>query len=305
MGPEATRLRAMRKPLVVVPGEVLWDLLPTGPVLGGAPANFAWHTHGLGAEVRLMTRVGRDPLGEEIIRRFTSVALPLETVEVDEERPTGTVGVTFDEKNQPHYKIHGDVAWDQLRSTSEARQLIARADIVCFGSLIQRTDTSRAALRSLLTLASVDAWRIFDINLRAPYYSKELIEESLALANVLKLNDDELGTMAEWFGIYGTERELLAGLARRFNLKAIALTRGARGSLLMLGKEFSDHEGVPVQVRDTIGAGDSFTSAVALGLYSGWPLARVNAHAAQVAAFVCTQPGGMPRLPGEFRVYPF
>jgi fructokinase len=284
-------------PRITAIGEVLWDHLPEGRQLGGAPANFAFHAKNLGADAILISRVGRDDLGREVIERFAARKIPVETIQIDSEAPTGTVSVKIDAGGQPQYTIHPNVAWDRLIADDAACLAVANADAVCFGSLGQRSTLSRATIQSLVSSARPETLRVFDANLRPPFWTPEIIGQSLALADVLKLNDHELTIMAGLFGITGNERELLAGLAARFNLRLVALTRGAGGSLLLAGSRWSNHAGFPVTVRDTVGAGDSYTAALVLGWLRNRDLDDISQTANEVAAYVCTQPGATPDLP--------
>ena len=184
---------------IVAVGEVLWDLFPEGPLLGGAPANFAYHAHGLGAQVQLITRVGSDELGREILRRFRGMGLSDATVQVDETAPTGTVQVQLSGNGLAHFTIQENVAWDFIALTDEALAAARRADAICFGSLGQRSEKSRDTIQRLVEAAPAHALKVFDINLRQKFYSREVIQESLRWADVLKLNDDELPTLAAMF----------------------------------------------------------------------------------------------------------
>lgn len=282
-------------------GEVLWDLLPGGRQLGGAPANFTYHATALGADTRLVSRVGRDALGHETLERLSQIGVSTECVEVDDQLPTGSVGVTVNAAGQPQYEIYENVAWDAIHGEAAAQRAVAGADAVCFGSLAQRNAVSRASIQALVSAAPATALRIFDINLRQHYHSREVIEQSLALANVLKVNDAELPRLAEWFGITGDVRAQIQQLASRFSLRAVALTRGGDGSLLFADGRWSEHPGVATTIADTIGAGDSFTAAMTLGLLKGWDLDRINDHANRLAAFVCSQAGATPSSPESFR----
>jgi len=282
-------------------GEVLWDLLPDGRQMGGAPANFAYHACALGAEARIVSRVGRDEAGRELIRRLEQLGVPTDCVEEDPVAPTGTVTVQVAADGQPQFTIHENVAWDNISGEGAGRQAVAAADAVCFGTLAQRSETSRRTIRALIETMPAESLRILDVNLRQHFYSRDLIEQSLALANVLKVNETELPRLAEMFHLPGDERAQVAELARYFNLRVVAYTRGGRGSLLNAEGRWSEHPGIPTKVADTIGAGDSFTAALALGLLAGWPLDKVNQRASEVAAFVCSQPGGTPELPERLR----
>ena len=278
-------------------GEVLWDMLPSGRQLGGAPANFACHARALGAEARLVTRVGDDDLGREILERLARQGLPTETVEVDPDAPTGTVAVELGTDGQPRFTIVEDVAWDRIEAGFAAFSAAASADAVCFGSLAQRHRIAREAIRSVVTAARAGALRVFDVNIRPPFHSRDVIAVSLEMASVLKLNDQELPMLAAMFGLDGGVRAQMEALARRFELSLVALTRGGGGSLLYRGGDWSDHLGEPAKVCDTVGAGDAFTAVLTVGLLEGWPLDEINRRANRVAAYVCSQPGATPPLP--------
>ncbi len=286
---------------ILAAGEVLWDLLPKGKQLGGAPANFTYQCRSLGAEARLVTRVGDDPLGREVLERFGILGIPTDHVQIDPELPTGTVDVALADDGQPRFTIHENVAWDRIMADETALAMAARADAVCFGSLCQRSDPARTAIRSLVAATRPGAMRLFDVNLRPPFVARDVIADSLTLANALKLNDQELPELAAMFGLAGSVRESMAKLADRFGLVLVALTRGARGSLILAGGVWSDHPGLPVAVSDTIGAGDAFTAALVVGCLAGRVLDEINRHANEVAAFVCSQPGGTPTLPDALK----
>jgi fructokinase len=286
---------------VVGIGEVLWDLLPTGPQLGGAPANFACHAHALGARAGLITRVGKDALGEAILQRFTQLGLSQATVQVDETAPTGTVAVTLSAQGTPHFDIGENVAWDRLESEQGCLEAVRGADAICFGSLAQRTQQSRTAVQTMVAVAREQAIRVFDVNLRQHYFSRELIDESLQLANVLKLNDSELPILADMFELAGSARDQILRLAQKFSLRLIALTRGAEGSLLYQKGQWSDRASIPTEVVDTVGAGDAFTAALVVGLLQKRDLDQINELAGEVARHVCSCAGATPPLPETIR----
>jgi fructokinase len=285
-------------------GEVLWDMLLTGPQLGGAPANFAYHAHALGAPAQVITRVGNDDYGREIIRRFHEMGLPDTAVQVDETAPTGTATVELAGNGLAHFTIQENVAWDHIAATREALAVASAADAICFGSLAQRSEPSRDAIQQLVAATSAGALRVFDINLRQGFYSRSTIEESLQLANVLKLNDDELPTVGEMFSLTGSIECQIERVAQMFSLRLVALTRGANGSLLYQNDKdevrWSDCPSRPVKVVDTVGAGDSFTAALVLGLLRRMDLDEINNIANEVARYVCSQAGATPSLPIEF-----
>jgi fructokinase len=282
---------------VVGIGEVLWDLLPSGPQLGGAPGNFAYHTHALGANACVVTRVGDDNFGREILRRFEELGIADGAMQVDDSAPTGTVSVSLSEKGNPNYNIHENVAWDRLAVTPAALKAIREADAICFGSLAQRGEVSRAAIQRLVAAAPAETLRVFDINLRQKYFSREVIEQSLRLANVLKLNDGELPFLASMFDLTGSIQQQIEKLARKFSLRLVALTRGPAGSLLFKGGQWSDCASVPIKIMDTVGAGDSFTAALVLGLLQKLELNKINTLADEVARHVCACAGATPPLP--------
>jgi fructokinase len=299
---------------VVGIGEVLWDLLLTGTQLGGAPANFAYHAHALGAYTQVITRVGSDDRGREIIRRFHEMSLPDAGVQVDATAPTGTATVELSGNGLAHFTVQQNVAWDAIAANDEALAIVSSANAICFGSLAQRCERSRNTIQKLVAATPTDTLRVFDINLRQQFYSREVIEQSLRLANVLKLNDDELPTLAEMFSFAGSRESQIENMARTFGLRLIALTRGEKGSLLYQRQEpqrsletlqknsarWSDCQSRPVKVVDTVGAGDSFTAALVLGLLRKMDLDEINTIANEVARYVCSQPGATPTLPEEF-----
>lgn len=286
---------------VVGIGEALWDLLPGGRQMGGAPTNFTCHARALSAEAQLITRVGGDDLGRELVNRLKKLGVPTDCVEVDAVKPTGTVTVTVDPNGQPQFIIHEGVAWDNLAGESAGRIAVSGADAVCFGTLGQRLEPARSTILSLVRAASPTALRIFDVNLRQHFHSKAVIEESLALANVLKVNETELPCLAEMLGLAGDEYSLIAQLATRHQLSVVAYTRGEHGSALFVRGRWSDHPGVPTKVVDTVGAGDAFTAAMTLGLLNRWNVNAINAYANEVAAYVASCAGATPDLPEYLR----
>lgn len=280
-------------------GEVLWDLLPGGRQLGGAPANFAYHARALGSRGIVVSCVGDDYLGREILHRFGELGLECGYIAIDREHPTGTVTVELDAAGKPDYIIHEGVAWDFIPFNPDLQALAGRADAVCFGSLCQRSAVSRETIRRFLEATREDCLRVFDINLRQSYFNADTIHAMLDLSNVLKLNDEELPVVAELLEMEGSESDLLARLIDRYSLYLIALTRAARGSRLARAGKESTHPGYAVKVADTVGAGDSFAAALAVGLLRGESLDRINKRANLLAGYVCTRSGAMPELPAE------
>jgi fructokinase len=281
-------------------GEVLWDLLPSGPQLGGAPANFACHAHALGARACIVTRVGNDDFGRAIRHRFEEQDIAQGTMQVDDDAPTGTVTVALSHQGIPNYLIHENVAWDRLAVTASALNAIRGADAVCFGTLAQRSEPSRSSIQRLVAAAPATALRVFDVNLRQKYFSDEVIEQSLRLANVLKLNDGELPVLSKLFSLAGSTRQQIELLAQQFSLQLVALTRGPAGSLLFKAGQWSDCPSVPIEVVDTVGAGDAFTAAMVMGLLRKMELDEINDLADEVARYVCSCAGATPPLSKKF-----
>jgi fructokinase len=292
------------RPIVVGLGEILWDVFPDGPRFGGAPANFACHVAELGAnsiDVHVASGVGRDEFGRRAVELLQSRHVDTSCV-AELDRPTGTVLVELDAAGHASYTFAADTAWDNVAWSDGLQTLAANADAVCFGTLAQRGDISRQTIRQFLDATPPDCICILDINLRPPFWTKEVMLQSLELANVLKLNETELPVVAEMFGWNGPHTELAQRLLETFSLRTIALTRGADGAMLMnAAGDCSDLPGQPVTVADTVGAGDAYTAALAIGLLRDLPVATINAWAIRVAAFVCSQPGATPKLPAHLR----
>jgi fructokinase len=278
----------MQRPIVVGIGELLWDLLPDGKVLGGAPANFAYISHVLRADARLVTGVGRDANGDEALRRLQDAGLETEYCQ-RADFPTGSAGVHL-ENGQPCFTITEDVAWDHIQCDRITLTLMAKADAVCFGTLAQRSPTTRASIQSCLRATSPNCLRIFDCNLRQSYYSSEVLAESLRLATVAKVNGAELPIATALLECGASARELRA----TFDLDLVCVTLGEDGCLLAARDATVEHPGFPTTVADAIGAGDAFTAAMTHGLLQGWPLDRVAAFANSWGAFVASRRGGMP-----------
>ena len=275
-------------------GELLWDLLPKGKQLGGAPCNFSYHACRAGCETFVISAIGKDKSGKEILALFGELGLNFSFVQQTDGIPTGKVTVSLDAKGNPGYIIHENVAWDNIVWNSSLEELARNVDAVCFGSLAQRNSISRHTILSFLQATKTECLRVFDINLRQSFYNYNIIFKSLELANVLKLNDEELPVVAEHLGLFGSENELLSQIMNLFNLKLIALTKGAMGSLLVTQNEQSFMEVPEVKIADTVGAGDSFTAVLVAGLLQKHDLKKIHKTATHLAAFVCTQDGAMP-----------
>lgn len=281
---------------VVGIGEILWDVFPEGKVLGGAPANFAYHATQLGLEGYAISAIGKDDLGEEVLEVLKGK--PLQYMLEETNYPTGTVKVTLNGNGIPEYEICENVAWDNIPLTAGMKELAKQADAVCFGSLAQRHQVSRSTIQAFVGLVDTNALKIFDINLRQSFFNKAIIVDSLQMANVLKINEEELVRVAELLDITDVgERLVCQRLMDSYDLKIVVLTRGENGSFVF-SKDGSSFLDTPkVKVADTVGAGDSFTGAFVAGLLNGDDIAKAHKRAVEVSAYVCTQKGAMPLLP--------
>ncbi|MBA7662453.1 Fructokinase [subsurface metagenome] len=274
-------------------------MLPRGKQLGGAPANFAYHAQALGGKGIVVSCVGEDDLGREILARLDDLGFDRRYVAIDQNHPTGTVTVELDAEGKPTYTIHENVAWDYLPYSSGLEELAGEVDAVCFGSLCQRSQVSRETIRQFLEVTKPECLRLFDLNLRQSYFDREIIHSLLKLTDVLKLNEKELPVLTELFDVRGPETRVLHQLTERYALRLVALTRAERGSRLFMPGRDSNHPGFWTEVADTVGAGDSFAAVLALGLLRGLQLDRINEHANRVASFVCSQNGATPTLPSD------
>lgn len=301
--------KTLKEPhLILGIGELLWDVLPEGPQLGGAPANFAVMAGRLGNHSAVLSRVGRDELGRKAMERLDPLPADTSHVQVDPAHETGRVTVEF-EGGQPTYIIHQPAAWDFLELSDGWVQMAERADAICFGSLAQRCHDSRQTIQTLAAQTPARCVRVFDVNLRPPFYSGEVMQESLELATVTKMNDTEvplvLGLLGLPAGEDGDPDQLRRGAERLLDefpcLKMVAVTRGGHGSLLVTREEWHEHPGIPVNVADTIGAGDAFTAALTHYLLRGSDLATLNEAGNRWGGWVASQSGAMPALPDAVR----
>ena len=281
--------------LVVGLGEVLWDLFPSGKVLGGAPANFAYMAHLLGDRGVVASRVGVDALGQEACAVMASLGVSTQYLQKDCEHETGFAEVAIDEAGQPIFKIKEFVSWDFLEWTPAWEDLARKVDVVCFGSLAQRSATSAATVDRFLQASRPEALRIFDVNLRQKYHSNEILERSLRYADILKLTDHELVRLTSLLGFKARgEIERARQLLEECNLKLVCVTRGSRGSVLVSHEETVEHRGIAVTVVDAVGAGDAFTACLAHHLVRGRSLQEISEFANRLASWVATQRGATP-----------
>lgn len=286
--------------IVVGMGEALWDVLPEGKKIGGAPANFAYHVSQFGLPGYVVSAVGYDALGKEIVENFTSKGLNQLIAEVP--YPTGTVQVEIDQAGIPQYDIKENVAWDNIPYTDSLEALAKRTKAVCFGSLAQRNVVSRETINRFLDAMpqSDDSLVVFDVNLRQGFYNKEILCNSMSRCNILKINDEELVTVSRMFGYPGIDLQdkcwILLG---KYNLKMLILTCGINGSYVFTPGNVSSQPTPKVEVADTVGAGDSFTAAFISSILKGRSVQEAHSRAVQTSAYVCTKKGAMPILPAE------
>lgn len=287
----------MSTPVVVGLGEVLFDIVESSEELGGAPANFAYHARRLGADAYLVSTIGDDERGRTALRELESRNLKTECITIKEGIKTGYVRAEIDADGIATYLFPDNIAWDNLTLNERALQVVEKVDGVCFGTLAQRSEVSRKVIYKFLELVPPDSVKVYDVNLRQNFYSKEIILQSLEYADMLKLNDDELPIVAKILDISGNPFEILKSLTASFSLKLAVLTRGSGGSLLVSPREYSDHPGVEIEnLQDTIGAGDAFTASTLISLLAGEDLDTINKKANKIAALVCSYQGAMPLL---------
>jgi fructokinase len=308
--------------LILGLGELLWDVLPNATRLGGAPANFAVMAATLGNRAAILSRIGRDDLGRQAIDRLNPMPVETSLLQVDPMHETGRVTVSF-EDHDPHYTIHQPAAWDFLELSDEWLQNVERADAICFGSLAQRHPQSRKTIQTLVAEASASCIRIFDVNIRAPFYSAEVMQVSLELASVVKMNETEVPLVLDLLNLdlvetnanfearvpdasshAGTDLMRMAAeqlLSVFPALQMVAITRGARGSLLVTRDEWDEHPGFPIKVADAVGAGDAFTAAITHYMLRGADLATLNEAGNRWGGWLASQSGAMPALPDSVR----
>jgi len=286
---------------VVGIGEALWDLLPEGKQLGGAPANFAYHASALGNNGIIVSCVGNDAHGDEILSRLKETGLEASYILRDADYPTGTVTVQLEPDGTPRFSIHEEVAWDHIVYSRKIEDIATQADAVCFGTLAQRSNPSGDTIRRFIDATKPTCLRVYDINFRSPFVHKEKVKALLNKADVLKLNEDELPVLLKMCSISASGEQALHRLLQSYYLRLIALTHGSGGSMVLTRDEVFYHEGYTVEVRDTVGAGDAFTATLVWGMLRDYPLDTINTLANRVASFVCTRDGAMPSYPASLR----
>lgn len=284
-------------PLLVGIGEILWDLLPGGRQLGGAPTNVAWHAARLGMHATVVSAVGDDEAGRELVMRLDAMGIDRSHVGVDFDHPTGTAGVVLDAEGKSTFTITEGVAWDHIALHAGLLHLSVEADAVCVGTLAQRNETSRRTIQAFFNATRPGCLRVYDVNLRQHFFNTTIVGRTIACCHVVKLNDEEWPVVARMLDLPGDPRSGAMALRRRHHLHVVAITRGAAGSLLCDEHGLHDHPGVPSRVVDTVGAGDAFTATLTAGLVRAMPLGRIHELASQAAAHVCSQAGATPTLP--------
>jgi len=288
-------LEMEQKPFVAGIGELLWDVLPSGKQLGGAPGNFAFHAMQAGCKSHVISAIGKDELGSELKHVISDLDISNKYVQ-ENEFPTSTVTVALDKKGNPGFTIHENVAWDHIRWNKDLEELAKRLDAICFGSLAQRSPESEQSIKTFIKATRSDCLRVFDINLRQNFFNKETIINSLNFSDILKLNEDELPVVAGYMGLKGTSEMQLDQILSHFSLKYIVYTMGAGGSIIKDANETSYTVVPQIQVEDTVGAGDAFTAILVTGILMGISLRETHKKATEFAAWVCTQKGATPAL---------
>lgn len=291
----------MKKFTIAGIGELLWDVLPEAEVIGGAPVNFAYHVTALGARGVPISTIGRDLRGEKALAELQERGVDISAISISDEFVTGYVTATVDEEGKASYLFPEEVAWDHLMVNEYAENLRYTLDAVCFGSLAQRSEHSRRVIHGFLDTLRQETVKVFDINLRQNFYSSKVIESSLKRTNILKLNEEELPILAGLLELKGPNDKWLPALLKRYDLEMAILSRGGSGSLLLTSESSSEHSGIVTHVADTIGAGDAFTAAVTIGYLQELELDDINEQANRIAAYVCSQQGGMPPMPELFK----
>lgn len=280
---------------VVGLGELIWDMLPDGRSMGGAPSNFAYQSRLLGDRAVVASRVGDDELGREALRALRRAGVEAGYVQIDSEHPTGTVGVEIDARGEPHFTVNPNSAWDYLELSPRLAELARQADAVCFGTLGQRHPRAMETILSFVGLSSPRALRLFDVNLRHSFFSADMLVRSLELASIVKFNSDELSIAARMLGLHASgEEELSRRLIALHGLDLVAITSGERGSLLFTEARRVEHTGYKVKVADTIGCGDAFAAALAHCLLRGLSLEAASEAANRLGAWVATRAGATP-----------
>lgn len=276
---------------IVCIGEVLWDSLPGGLFLGGAPLNVCYHLNQLGIKAAMCSKVGDDRLGKEAVRRIKQKGISAEQIQLDDKSETGFVEVEISADGEPAYKIIEPVAWDYIEMTPQLKKLAEESWGLVFGTLAQRNKISRKTIRKLWHF---DCKKMIDLNLRPPYDDKEIVYESLQAADLVKMNDEELIQLKEWFLLPGGDRKAVEGLARKFECSQICITKGANGAMLFQNGDWSTHKGYPAKAKDSVGAGDAFFAAIIYGIQHSKKGEELLKYANAAGSLVAQKSGALP-----------
>lgn len=274
-------------------GEVLWDSLPSGLFLGGAPFNVACHLNMLGIKARIISRVGNDELGKKIIKKVRGRKLETNLIQVDDSYSTGIVDVNLDKKGNATYNIVNPAAWDFISLKNELDNFSIEPDVLIYGTLAQRNEVSRKSIKKLRAKSKLN---VYDVNLRPPFTEREIINDSLLDAHIVKMNDEEFLQLSKWFNLSNSLKEGMRELADNFNCETICITKGAKGSAIYRNNQFLEHPGFSVDVKDTIGAGDAFLAALLHGFLHDTSNKKIIEFANAVGAYVASQDGAIPKL---------
>jgi fructokinase len=288
---------------VIGVGEILWDVFPNGKKLGGAPANFAYHISALGHNGIILSRIGNDNNGKEIIKHLKGLGLATKYIQIDNNKATGVVEVKIDNKNQPNYIIKENVAWDFMQWSEKFNLLIKTTDAICYGTLAQRDEVSKKTIVSLLEKMNKNTVKVYDINLRQSFFSKTIIDDALKLSDILKLNSDEINVLRELLNISikYNEKDICKFLLDSYNLNLICLTKGEEGSILIDKQNYYHSPSYPYEVADRVGAGDAFAAAAVVNYLKGNPIDAISIQANKLASWVTSKSGGTPVYDSSIR----
>lgn len=279
---------------IVCFGEVLFDVFPTHRKIGGAPLNVGLRMASLGIDTQIISRIGQDEIGKELLDFVSQNGVSTDSIQVDNTFATGEVLVKLDEKGSASYTINYPVAWDKIEATPEAKNVVTNADALVFGSLVCRDNTSYQSLLSLLNSAK---YKIFDVNLRAPFYTKELLSDLMNKADFIKFNDDELYEISEYLGSpFHSLEQNIRFIAEKTNTKHICVTKGSHGAVLLYNNQLFYNSGYKITVADTVGAGDSFLAGLLTKLLTGIAPQKAIDFACALGALVAQNEGANPKI---------
>ncbi len=279
------------KKKILCAGEILWDSVPPGLFLGGAPYNAGYHLNKLGQDVHIISRVGNDDLGREAVKRAAESGVFTDLIQVDPELPTGFVEVKLGKDGIPEYNIKKPAAWDEIVLEPELAGVAESADALIFGTLAQRSETSRKTIRQL---AQAGCLKVLDLNFRFPHVDPDIAGQSLQIADVVKMNHEELEYLQQWFNLSGGMKEAVRKLSDRFSLELVCVTRGAEGAVLWDGSRFREGKSYTVEVADTVGSGDAFLAVLVSGYLDGVPPQKLIGYSNRMGAFIAAKNGGTP-----------